>query len=145
MRSVFGFALLVLLAGCTRGPALPEQPADDPSARTTTLVNTVSTPQELAERCDVPLYPGSQAPDGMSRTPRKNPDGSTSYDLVLTTKDNKDRVTSFYADKFKLEPIRSKDGNRIMGKTAKKNDAIVTVSSEGGQTVIRINAIAYGH
>lgn len=142
---VLATATFVLIAGCSRGPSLPDQPSGDPSARTTTLINPVSTPQELALRCDVPIYPGSKAPDGMSRMPRQNPGGGTTYDLVLTTKDDKTKVTRFYSKVFKKEPLRSKDGTQIMGRTPKKNDAIVTVTSDGGQTFIRINAISYVH
>jgi hypothetical protein len=142
-ESLLVAATVVLLSGCNRGPSLPEQPSDDPSARTTTLVNPVDTPEELAKRCDLPIYPGAKAPDGMSRMPRKDPGGGTAYDLVLTTHDDKSRVTSFYSKVLKKPALRSKEGNQIMGRTPKKNDAIVTVTSDGGETMIRINAISY--
>ena len=135
----------VLTSACSRGPSLPEQPQDDPSTRTTTLSNPPSSPQEVAQQCDVPIYPGAKAPDGMSRLARKNQDGSTTYDLVLTTPDPPQKVASFYAHGLNLPTTRSKSGLRLMGKTPKKNDAIVTIESEAGQTVVRISSMAYPH
>jgi len=134
---------MLLAAGCTRGPGLPEQVGDDPSARTTTAVNSPSTPEELAAKCDVPMYPGSDAPQGMSRSPHKDSDG-THYDLVLTTSDPPKKVASFYADRLKAQSSTSDDNLMVVAKTPKGNDALITVSAEGGKTVVRIRALAYG-
>jgi hypothetical protein len=133
----------VALSACSRGPAIPDQPLDDPSTRTTTLSNPPSSPMELAKECDVPMYPGAKAPDGMSRLPRKNQDGSMTYDLVLTTNDSPEKVANFYAEGLKLKATKAGGAVHLMGKTPKKNDVILTIESGAGQTIVRISSIKY--
>lgn len=134
--------VLLFSTGCSRGPALPDQPGDDPSARTTTAVNPPTSPQDLAAKCDVPLYPGAKAPEGMNRMPRRDPEG-IHYDLVLTTPDPPRKVIQYYATSLKLNASTTGGALAVMGKTPKGNDAIIAVASEGGQTVVRIQALAY--
>jgi hypothetical protein len=88
------------------------------------------------------MYPGSKAPDGMSRLPRKDAEG-VHYDLVLTTSDSPKRVIDFYTTQLKVRPAASEDGSMLVGKTPKGNDALISVAAEGGQTVVRIRALAY--
>jgi hypothetical protein len=132
---------IAALAGCSK-PASVQQPADDPSSRTTTFYNPPSTPQEMAEKCDVPMYVGSKAPEDMSRVHR-NPDGSMRYELVLTTHDSPQKVSDYYAAQMKLPSVKSGDGFSLVGKSPHKNDILIEIVKEGGQTVIRIHSIAY--
>lgn len=144
MRRWIWSSLLLTAAGCSRGPALPEQPSEDPSARTTTAYNPPSTPQELAAQCDVPIYPGAKAPDDMSRMPRHDNDG-VHYELVLTTKDPVGKVADFYSKQLKLPVDKLQTTPSIVGETPKGNDLILTFNTELGQTVIRIKSIAKAH
>jgi hypothetical protein len=145
MAPALTVALATLLCACSREPSIPDKPSDDPSARTTTIHNPPQTPQAASTACDVPMYPGAKAPDGMSRMPRVNQDGSTTYNLVLTTNDTPQKVADFYSNDLKIAPVKTDIGLRIMGKTPKKNDAIVTIESEAGETVVRISSIAYAN
>ncbi len=137
-------SLFVLaLAGCSHDPSAPEKPSDDPSARTTTNY-TPPTPEELSKLCDVPMYPGSKAPDGLSRMPRKDADG-THYELVLTTNDPVEKAAKFYLSYMKQPPGPGGKAPTVVGTTPHGNMAIIQVSSEGDHTVVRIKSIASGH
>jgi len=103
------------------------------------------TPDELAADCDVPIYPGATAPQAMSHMPTKDSEGAMRYELVLATKDSPEKVAKFYGDKLHFESKQGEGGVSLMGTTAKKNAVIIKVGPEAGQTIIRINAIAYTH
>jgi hypothetical protein len=137
-------AVAVLLAfGCSKPISAPESPGDDPSSRTTTAFNAPSTPQEMAGRCDVPIYPGAQAPDDLSRMPHKDPDGNTNYELVLTTKDSGKQVGDFYGRALKLPVSQDKNVYTLVGTSPHGSEVILHIDPEGGQTVIRIHSIAH--
>jgi hypothetical protein len=145
MRQLAVAAFGLMAFGCTKGSSLPEQPIDDPSARTTTAINAPSTPQEMAVLCDVPFYPGAQAPDMMSRLPRRDTDGNMTYELVLTTEDSPVQASGFYAKALNLPAAPGYKSPQIIGQTPKGNSVIITATKEGGRTVIRIRAIAHDH
>ena len=137
-------ALTLSAFGCSRTEPTPEPGPDDPSARTTTAFNAPETPTEVAAKCDVPMYPGSTAPQGMSHMPRQDSEG-THYELVLATKDSPAKVASFYGSDLHLEPKIVGDKANLMGLTPKKNAVIIDAAPEAGQTIIRIKAIAAAH
>lgn len=99
---------------------------------------SVNSPEELATRADLPLYPGATAPSGMSnvRTSGK----TTRYEIILSSPDTAEKVYLFYKGKLKkAEHI----GANLMGLTPKgyyasikavrgedKTDITIVVSAE---------------
>ena len=144
MRKLVLAALTLSAIGCTKDEPVSEPTTDDPSARTTTAISPM-TPEELAAKCDVPMYPGATAPQGMSHMPTKDAEGAMRYELVLATKDTPQKVADFYAGKLHLESKIIEGQATVMGNTPKKNAVIIAAGSEAGQTIIRVKAIAYSH
>lgn len=97
------------------------------------------TPESIAKAADVPLYPGAQAPDGMSMMPKKRDDGSTHYSLVLATNDPVKKVAAWYTEKLNLRAM----SGMIIGKSPKGNDLILKIAPEAGRTLVHIKSIAY--
>jgi hypothetical protein len=141
MKRLVPWIGLIALVGCSKSAPMPDHLSDDLSARTTTVFNAPSTPQEMAKICDVPMYPGAQAPDNLSRMPRKDPGGEMLYELVLTTKDEPSKVADYFATALKLPVVKGGGGFSIVGRSPHKNDVMIQVDREGGQTVARIHAI----
>jgi len=144
IRKLILAAAVLSAIGCSRGEPVSEQAPDDPSARTTTAYNAQETPAEIAAKCDVPLYPGASAPQGMSHMPKQDTDG-IHYELVLATKDSPRKVATFYATTLKLDSKVHGDNASLMGLTPKKNAVIIVAAPEAGQTIIRIKSIASPH
>jgi hypothetical protein len=97
----------------------------------------------MAAKCDVPIYPGAQAPDDLSRMPRTDTDGNSHLELVLTSKDPIKKVADYYSKALKLPASKSDDSLSIVGKSPHNNEIILQIVREGGQTVIRIHSIAH--
>jgi hypothetical protein len=135
--------LMVIAAGCTKSAVTAQAPGDDPSTRTTTDFNAPSTPEEMAQKCDVPIYPGALAPDDMSRMPHKDNDGNTVYELVLTSKSTPAQVAEFYSKSLKLPSSKGKDGTTMFGTSPHGNELLLEIVHEGGQTVTRIHSIVH--
>ena len=142
-------AISLVLIGCSK-PA--DQPAPDTTKPTTEKPVTKAetpkqeanlTPATLAEKIDAPLYPGSEAPDQMTRPPVDDKFGGTRYELVLATKDSIDKVAQFYQDKLHLDALARDNGKQLIGKSPKGNDLLIMVGTEAGRTMIRFKAIAY--
>lgn len=137
MRRLLPFALL--LAACAKPePAKVQVPKD--AGPVASPASASLTPAGMAKAMDVPLYPGAEAPDGLSTMPKRISDGTIHYLLVLATKDSPARVNAWYTSKLGLQAM----GKMLAGKTKNGNDVIVTVGPEGGRTLVRIKSIAYG-
>ena len=93
----------------------------------------VATPQEFAERADVPLYPGAETPDKTSNVRREG--NEVRYEIVMITKDMPDKVMSFYKDKLKGgEPV----GGNLMGMTPNGKFASVEATRGADKTKVKI-------
>lgn len=129
-------AALLLLAGCSR------QESPRPAEGAGKGEEAVLTPQSLAEKADVPIYPGAKVPDGRSRAPYEIPNGETRVEIVMETPDPLAKVIAFY--EAKVKQIGNASGPLVAGKTPKGNDVLINVSRDGKLTTIKVNAIAYG-
>lgn len=139
MRRLLPLALL--LVACSKpetSAPVAVAPTVPPKAAT-----MVRTPGEMAKAMDVPLYPGAEAPQGMSLEPETRGDGSTHYSLVLATKDSPEKVARWYASELSMEAMPGMGGHSVVGKTKKGNDLILTAAPEAGRTLVRIKTIAY--
>ncbi len=113
---------------------------DDSSGKPDNSNATASSPDEMAEQADIPVYPGASLPDNQSNV---RTDGSqTRIELIMVTKDSPEQVAKFYTEKLKLD--RSKEGEtiRMMGLTPKGNYAIVTAAKEPERT--KVIAVSVG-
>jgi hypothetical protein len=146
-RWALGAAILALLAGTT-GCTRPDPPAEHehnhgPSPATRLEPNG-ATPETLAQAMDVPVYPGSRVPDGVSRAPQPDGHGGTRYELVMHTSDSVGEVSAFYRERLGLAAMEEGDHAQLIGKTPNGNDAIIRIVRDGEMTTIRVNVIAYG-
>lgn len=97
------------------------------------------TPTEMAEKADVPLYPGAETPDGKSSV--KEGEAENRYEILMTTPDPVDKVLAFYESKMeRSQKTTSNDG--VMGTTAKGNFVIVNTSRTGKKTTITAVSVA---
>ena len=138
MRSVLLLPVALLAAACAK----PAEPTSD-SPAPATVAKSDLTPEKMAEAMRVPLYPGSNAPDGMSSAPEKRDDGSMHYSLVLATKDPVEKVGDWYAKKLNLEDMPGLGGKSIVGMLTDGTNVIITIGPEAGRTLIRVKSIVY--
>ena len=134
MRRLLPFALL--LVACSKPAPAPTATAAVPPKSAA----VPESPEAMAKAMDVPIYPGAEAPDGLSSRPDVRSDGSTHFSLVLATKDAPAKALAWYGDHLAAQTL----GGMVAGKTPKGNDVIVTAKTEAGRTLVRIKSIAYG-
>ena len=106
--------LALLLVACSK-PAEPPKLVEDISSRKVVPLPSVGTPEEMAQKMDVPLYPGAEAPQDMSEKPKKRPDGGIGYSLVLATNDPVKKVGEWYGKELGMSALPSKAGMTIVG------------------------------
>lgn len=125
VRRFLPLLLLVTAIGCT------EQGSS--SAPTTKPLGELSTPQDLAAKADVPIYPGASLPENRSNIKR---DGAEArYEIFLLTPDKPDKVMAFYKEKL---PKGQMVGTQYMPLTPKGNYGSITATPEGSLTKISI-------
>lgn len=126
MRRLLPFVLLATLVGCSQdSPSTPTKPTEP--------LGELATPQDLAKRADVPIYPGSSMPENRSNIKRDGPEAR--YEIVLLTSDKPEKVIAFYKEKL---PKGQVVGTQYMPLTPKGNFASITASPEGSLTKISI-------
>ncbi len=130
--------LALLLVACTKPAPVPVVAPAPPKPVAVDL-----TPEGMAKAMDVPLYPGAEAPDGLSVAPVRSKDGSTRYSLVLATKDPVDKAATWYADRLRSTAPKFQGGRSIFAQSPKGNDLQIVVAPEAGRTLIRIKSMAY--
>ncbi|MGV3618951.1 MAG: hypothetical protein ACO1SV_26795 [Fimbriimonas sp.] len=119
--------LVLALVGCSREPAPAPKPV------TGVPQGELATPQELAQKADVPLYPDAKTPEKRSNIRR---DGAEiRYELIQITKDTPAKVLAFYKEKL---PKGQQVGEQWMGMTPKGHFASVSATPEGGATMISV-------
>lgn len=139
MRPALLVALALLLGACAK-PADTTAPEAAPTGK---VVQTDMTPDDMAKAMNIPLYPGSSAPDGLSSKPETRDDGSIHYSLVLATKDTPEAAGAWYAQKTGLTAMPGMGGKSIVGALPDGTNVIITIAPEAGRTLIRIKAIVY--
>ena len=136
MRRALPFALL--LVACTKPAPVPVVATAPPKPVAVDL-----TPEGMAKAMDAPLYPGSEAPDGLSTAPYRTKDGTVHYSLVLATKDPVDKAALWYAERLKTTAPKFQGGRSVFAQSPKGNDLQIVFAPEAGRTLIRIKSIAY--
>ncbi len=93
----------------------------------------IATPEELAQKADIPVYPGAGFPEGVSNV--RTSGAQTRYQLVMNTPDTTDKVRKFYGSKLKLD-AKSGTTNELMGLTPKKHYVMIKLKPDGDHTEI---------
>jgi hypothetical protein len=129
------FALAALmcaaLTGCTRDPAVTTRSEQEHEH---TPDGIVESPEALAAKADILIYPESKLPEGESnvRTDGKQ----TRYEIVMLTPDSVQQVEEYYWREAKLEAISADKGRRLLGLTPKGHYAKVEIIAEDKGTRI---------
>jgi hypothetical protein len=139
MRAALPILLALLIVGCAKPTEAPT--TDVPEAGK--IVKIDMTPEQMAKAMDIPMYPGSTAPDGLSSAPQKRDDGSTHYSLILATNDPVKVVAAWYAKQTGIEAKADARGVSLVGSTKNGANLILGVKAEAGRTLIDIKAIVY--
>jgi hypothetical protein len=120
--------VLLALVGCSR------EPAPAPQTESGAAQGELATPQELAQKADVPLYPDAKFPENRSNIKRGD-DGEVRYELIQITKDAPAKVLAFYKGKLSRG---QQVGEQWMGMTPKGQFASVSATPEGAATKISV-------
>jgi|GEM_PF-1380953 len=133
-----GLTLILLGSpGCSKEPAKTNEPVT--AAGGTKLIDpsqaTLMSPAELATKADISLYPNAQTPDGKSNLRTAN--GTTRYEIVMTSSDSADKVLKFYEGKLKGAERIGTDA-KLMGMTPKGNYVSVVTEAKDGKTNITL-------
>ena len=95
---------------------------------------------ELAEKQDVPVYPGATAPEGESSVTKGT--GETKYVLQLLTSDPFKKVAAFYEAKLpKISSICNSTGCDLIGPTPKGRLVQIKIGLKDSKTTISVVAI----
>jgi hypothetical protein len=139
VRLLAALILALVLGACKR---------EDPSAAveqehnhdTQEVQGIVESPESLAGRADVPIYPGATLPEGKSNV--RSDGQQTRFELVMESEDAALDVNAFYERESGFESRPDGDGFTLMGRTPKGHYAMVTVQREAEVTKIVAVSIA---
>ncbi len=136
-------ALLLVVALLAIGCAKPAETTTPEAPEPGKIVKIDMTPEEMAKAMDIPMYPGSTAPDGLSSAPVKRDDGSMHYSLVLATNDPVKKVADWYATQTGIAAKQDARGVSLVGSTKGGVNLILGAATEAGRTLVTIKAIVY--
>lgn len=139
----FACICVAVTVGCgTPAPTTKEAPVENASApKGTELKPAFTKPEEVAEKMQVPAYPGASFDDETINKSYKNDQGEYRLALTMVTKDPVDKVTKFYESAFGLQSFKKENGVDIMGRTKSGTFLMLSVTAESQGTVIRAKGI----
>jgi len=121
---------------------MTEAPIENASAaKSTELKPAFQKPEEVAEKMQVPTYPGASFDDETVNKSYKNDQGEYRLALTMITKDSVDKVAKFYEGAFALQSFKKENGVDIMGRTKSGTFLMLSVTAESQGTVIRAKGI----
>lgn len=133
MKSASLAVLALLLVGCGSKPAAE-----------TNKGPVTMTPEDLAAKLDMPLYPGATPVGTQTIAPFADQQGEMRYHLTETTTDSIDKIVAFYKSKTNLEISRSGSAAQLIGRTPHGNFLMIKVGKVGNVNQIAASAIAAG-
>jgi len=129
-----GFFTLVAL-GCYKDSSSPSTEKATTKADGVPSNGIAMSQSELSAKADIPIYPGSEVPEGQSKvTPA---DLETRYELNMVTSDSVDKVAEFYKAKLKLDKRGTSTSADMMGVTPKGELAQIKIETQSGKTHIQ--------
>jgi len=141
----FACILSALIVGCGAPPtATKDAPVTKEEAATskgTELKPAFTKPEQVAEKMQVPAYPGASFDDETVNKSYKNDQGEYRLALTMVTKDPVDKVAKFYEGVFALQSFKKENGVDIMGRTKSGTFLMLSVTAESEGTVIRAKGI----
>lgn len=141
----FACILSALIVGCGAPPtATKDAPVTKEEAATskgTELKPAFTKPEQVAEKMQVPAYPGASFDDETVNKSYKNDQGEYRLALTMVTKDPVDKVAKFYEGVFALQSFKKENGVDIMGRTKSGTFLMLSVTAENEGTVIRAKGI----
>ncbi len=141
----FACILSALIVGCGAPPtATKDEPLTKEEAATskgTELKPAFTKPEQVAEKMQVPAYPGASFDEETVNKSYKNDQGEYRLALTMVTKDPVDKVAKFYEGVFALQSFKKENGVDIMGRTKSGTFLMLSVTAESEGTVIRAKGI----
>lgn len=139
----FACICVAVTVGCgTPAPTTKEAPIENASTpKGTELKPAFQKPEEVAEKMQVPAYPGASFDDETINKSYKNDQGEYRLALTMVTKDPVDKVAKFYEGAFALQSFKKENGVDIMGRTKSGTFLMLSVTAESQGTVIRAKGI----
>jgi hypothetical protein len=110
-------------------------PAGTPESVITPNPDQFTSPAGLAQKADVPLYPGADTPEGASTV--QSSDKGTRFEIVMSTTDPAPKVLKFYEGKLQHAEIIT-GGTTVMGISPKGNYVSVKTSKVSNRTDINV-------
>lgn len=141
----FACIFAALIVGCGAPPtATKDAPVTKEEAATskgTELKPAFTKPEQVAEKMQVPAYPGASFDEETVNKSYKNDQGEYRLALTMVTKDPVDKVAKFYEGVFSLQSFKKENGVDIMGRTKSGTFLMLSVTAESEGTVIRAKGI----
>ncbi len=94
---------------------------------------------DLAAKADIPLYPGSITPEGLSKIVPSST--GTKYEINMTTSDPVSKVADFYQAKLHLDKQGASNAIDMFGMTPKGLLAKIKIGTKNGKTEIQAVSI----
>lgn len=121
---------MFVLTGCTN----ENQVSDEDKGMSKTV--DYSTPEQLAEKAGIPIYPNAHVPNGQSSVEKT--DKQIRYEIVMDTTDDVDAVLKYYDKKL---ANAQRLGGKVMGLGGQHASVMVNAQRNADRTEIRAVAI----